>query len=65
MLNLFKFHAPVRTAPVRTSHFFIFGAPHRTSDLKSHGRTAPHQRSEKTAAHRTGAHQENFENFEP
>ena len=55
MLNLFKFHAPVRTAPVRTSDFFIFGAPHRTapailkamgaphrtSDLKNQRRTAP------------------------
>ena len=60
MQNLFKF-----VAPVRTSDFFIFGAPHRRSKKPSAHRTAPHQRSEKTAAHRTGAHQENFENFEP
>ena len=41
MLILAKYDSFKFGAPVRTSDFSLFRAPHRTSDLKNQLRTAP------------------------
>ena len=41
MLILAKYDSFKFDAPVRTSDFSLFRAPHRTSDLKNQLRTAP------------------------